>query len=335
MQPMSDDKRVFSGVQPSGKLHLGNYLGALTQWVRLQQDFECIFCVVDLHALTIPEAVEPKALRQKTREVAAIYIAAGIDPDRGAVFRQSDVKQHTELTWVLNCTTPLGWLERMTQFKTKGSRRETVGTGLLDYPVLQACDILLYDTHYVPVGEDQKQHIELTRDIAQRFNTLFGEVFVLPAVMLPKAGARVMGFDDPTAKMSKSVGVTHPRHAVGILDSAKDIKKTIMSAVTDSGSELRPEHASPGVRNLTTILEALTGESQASIVERFQGKGYGYLKQEVLDATMSAITPIQKRYAELAGDETEIERVLARSADKVRPRAEATMKRVREAVGVA
>lgn len=334
MPAMSGPKRIFSGVQPSGKLHLGNYLGALTQWVKLQEQYDCIFCVVDLHAITIPEAVEPKALRDKTRDIAALYLACGIDPDRATVFRQSDIKQHTELTWVLNCTTPLGWLERMTQFKSKSERRETIGTGLLDYPVLQASDILLYDTDFVPVGEDQKQHVEVTRDIAQRFHGLFGEVFTLPAVMLPKVGARVMGFDDPTAKMSKSTGVTSPRHAVGLLDSPKDIKKTIMSAVTDSGSEFRPEHASPGVRNLTTILEALTGEPQTAIADRFQGKGYGYLKQEVLDATLAAFEPIQKRYHELADDVTEIERVLERSADRIRPRAEATMNRVRDAVGI-
>lgn len=331
---MSDAKRIFSGVQPSGRLHLGNYLGALTQWVKLQHDFECIFCVVDLHALTIPEAVNPQVLRDKTREIASIYLACGIDPDKATVFRQSDIKEHTELTWILNCTTPLGWLERMTQFKSKSEHRETIGTGLLDYPVLQAADILLYDTHFVPVGEDQRQHVEVTRDIAQRFNTLFTEVFVTPEVMLPKVGARVMGFDDPTAKMSKSLAEVNPRHAVGLLDAAKDIKKTIMSAVTDSGSEFRPEHASAGVKNLTAVLEALTGETSTAIADRFQGRGYGYLKQEVLDAVMSAIEPIQARHRALAGDTTEIERVLARSADKIRPLAQATMARVRAAVGV-
>jgi tryptophanyl-tRNA synthetase len=331
---MTDRKRIFSGVQPSGKLHLGNYLGALTQWVKLQDQYECVFCVVDLHALTVPEAVNPDELRAKSREVAALYVACGIDPERSAIFVQSHVREHSELTWVLNCVTPLGWLERMTQFKTKSANRETVGTGLLDYPVLQAADILLYDTHLVPVGEDQKQHIEITRDIAQRFNSLFREVFVLPQVMLPKVGARVMGFDDPGAKMSKSVAERSPRHAVGLLDSPKDIKKTIMSAVTDSGCEFRFEQASPGVKNLLTVHEALTGEPRESIAERFSGRGYGYLKQEVLDATMAAIEPIQQRYHQIADDPANLDVLIARSAERIRPIAAATMQRVREAVGI-
>lgn len=331
---MADKKRIFSGVQPSGKLHLGNYLGAITQWLKFQEEYDCVFCVVDLHALTIPEVVRPDQLRAKSREVAALYVASGIDPDRSAIFIQSQVREHTELTWVLNCVTPLGWLERMTQFKIKREKRDTVGTGLLDYPVLQAADILLYDTHLVPVGEDQKQHIEITRDIAERFNNLFGDVFVLPRVMLPKVGARVMGFDDPEAKMSKSVAETSPRHAVGLLDSPKNIKKTIMSAVTDSGSEFRREHASAGVRNLIGVLEALSGEGYDSIAERFQGRGYGYLKQEVLDAVVAALEPIQKRYHEIADDPAELDALLARSADRIRPIAAATMQRVRDAVGV-
>jgi tryptophanyl-tRNA synthetase len=331
---MAEKKRVFSGVQPSGKLHLGNYLGALRQWLELEDQYECIFCVVDLHALTIPEAVVPAELRKKSREVAALYVASGIDPEKSAIFIQSHVREHSELTWVLNCTTPLGWLERMTQFKTKSERRETVGTGLLDYPVLQAADILLYDTHLVPVGEDQKQHVEITRDIAQRFNSLFGEVFVLPEVMLPKAGARVMGFDDPEAKMSKSTAVTAPRHAVGLLDPPKEIKKTIMSAVTDSGCEFAWERASAGVRNLLTVLEALSGESRDSIAARYAGRGYGYLKQEVADAVIAALEPVQRRYQEIAGDPAELDRLLARAADRVRPIAAATMQRVQSAVGI-
>ncbi len=327
-------KRVFSGVQPSGKLHIGNYLGALTQWLEMQHEYDCIFCVVDLHAITIPENVDPKALRSKSREVAALYVASGIDPEKSAIFVQSHVRQHSELTWVLNCTTPLGWLERMTQFKTKSTKRETIGTGLLDYPVLQAADILLYDTHFVPVGEDQKQHIEITRDIAQRFNALFREVFVLPEVMLPKVGARVMGFDDPEAKMSKSTAVESPRHAVGLLDAPKEIKKTIMSAVTDSGCEFRFEHATAGVRNLVTVLEALSGESRDSIAARYEGRGYGYLKQEVADALVATLEPIQKRYHELVDDPANLDRLLDSSADRIRPIAEATMQRVREAVGI-
>ena len=202
MMKMETRVRTFSGVQPTGSLHLGNYLGALKQWVAHQHERENIFCVVDLHALTVPEAIDPVELRKKSRQVAAMYLASGIDPEQSSIFIQSHIREHSELCWVLNCVTPLGWLERMTQFKSKSERRGTVGTGLLDYPVLQAADILLYDTHVVPVGEDQKQHIELTRDIAERFNNLFGETCVVPDVSIPKAGARVMGFDEPTAKMS-------------------------------------------------------------------------------------------------------------------------------------
>jgi tryptophanyl-tRNA synthetase len=331
---MATKKRVFSGVQPTGQIHLGNYLGALTQWVKLLDDYDCIFCVVDLHAITIPEVVNAEALRKKSRTVAALYVACGIDPDKASIFVQSHVKQHTECTWILNCVTPLGWLERMTQFKTKSEHRETVGTGLLDYPVLQAADILLYDTALVPVGDDQKQHVEITRDIAQRFNSLFGEVFVLPEVMLPKVGARVMGFDDPERKMSKSDAEVNPRHAVGLLDTPQQIKKTIMSAVTDSGCEFRFEEASPGVRNLVTVLEALTGESKDSVANRFAGRGYGYLKQDVLDAVMATLGPIQKRYHELVDDQTTLDALLARGSERVRDVAEHTMQRVRSAVGV-
>ncbi len=327
-------KRVFSGVQPTGKLHLGNYLGALTQWVGLQDSYECIFCVVDLHALTVPETVDPEELKRHARQVAALYVASGIDPERSAIFVQSHVREHTELTWILNCVAPLGWLERMTQFKSKSEQRETVGTGLLDYPVLMASDILLYDAELVPVGEDQKQHVEFCRDLAQRFNGLFGGVFTIPGVMMPKVGARVMGFDDPERKMSKSVAETNPRHAVALLDPPKAIKKTIMSAVTDSGCEFRFDQASAGVRNLITVLEALSGESRESIATRFEGRGYGYLKQDVLDAVMAALEPLQKRYHEIADDPATLDGLLARSADRVRPIAAATMQRVRDAVGV-
>ena len=227
--------RIFSGVQPSGTLHLGNYLGAIKQWAATQYDFDNLFCVVDLHALTIPEDVNPETLRQKSREVAALYLACGIDPEASTIFIQSHVREHTELAWVLNCVTPLGWLHRMTQYKSKSETKESVGTGLLDYPVLQAADILLYDTHVVPVGEDQKQHIELARDIAVRFNHLFGDTFVVPQPRLPTVGARVMGFDNPEQKMSKSIAVQRPGHAVMLLDSPKRIKKTIMSSKNRCG----------------------------------------------------------------------------------------------------
>lgn len=324
--------RVFSGIQPTGTLHLGNYLGAIRQWVAHQDVRDNIFCVVDLHALTVPEAIEPSALRAKSREVAALYLACGIDPDKSSIFIQSQVRQHSELAWVLNCTTPLGWLERMTQFKSKAEGRESVGMGLLDYPVLQAADILLYDTNIVPVGADQKQHIELARDIAVRFNNLFGETFVVPEVTLPPAGARVMGFDDATQKMSKSA--KGAGHAVGLLDSPKAIKKTIMGAKTDLGLEFRAEHASAGVLNLMGILQAFTGEPQAAMAERFAGTGYGYLKKEVYEATMEALTPVQARHRELMEDPPALDSLLARATERVGAIAEGTMRRVRAAVGI-
>ena len=222
---------------------------------------------MDLHALTIPEEVDPEVLRNKSREVAAMYMACGIDPEASLVFIQSHVREHSELAWVLNCVTPLGWLHRMTQYKSKSETRESVGTGLLDYPVLQAADILLYDTHVVPVGEDQKQHIELARDIAVRFNNLFGETFVVPQPRVPKVGARVMGLDDPTQKMSKSIAVQRPGHAVMLLDTPKRIKKSIMGAKTDTGCEFRFDQASPGIRNLLR-LQVLYFESVNAVLVR-------------------------------------------------------------------
>lgn len=327
-------RRVFSGVQPTNTPHLGNYVGALRQWVERQHEGENIFCVVDLHALTIPEDIEPKALQEAVRSVAALYLAVGIDPEKSVVFVQSHVREHTELTWLLNCVTPLGWLYRMTQFKSKSEQRESVGTGLLDYPVLMASDILLYGTTEVPVGDDQVQHIELTRDVAVRFNNLFGDTFVIPKAVIPKVGARIMGMDDPTAKMSKSTATKVDGHAIGLLDTEKRIRKTIMSAVTDSEREVRFEHASPGVRNLLTILQSLTGTSMADIEAEFEGAGYGHLKKAVAGAVVDTLAPIQQRYADLMNDRAELDRVLANGADRAREVAATTMQRVRAAMGV-
>ncbi|MDZ7707954.1 MAG: tryptophan--tRNA ligase [Trueperaceae bacterium] len=326
--------RVFSGVQPSGDLHLGTYLGALRQWAQHQVERDNIFCVVDLHALTVPEDVDPSTLRAKSREVAALYLASGIDPESSIVFVQSHVREHAELTWLLNCTTPLGWLYRMTQFKSKSEGRESVSTGLLDYPVLQAADILLYDTDVVPVGEDQVQHVELTRDIAQRFNHLFGPVFRLPKAVVPKSGARVMGFDDPEVKMSKSYARVRDRHAVHLLDDETRIKKTVMSAVTDSGREVRFEHAGPGVRNLLSVLQSLTNEPMDAVEARFEGKGYGDLKKAALEAILATLRPIQERYREYAADPAELDAVLARGADRAREQAATTLARAKTALGV-
>ena len=331
-------QRVFSGVQPTGKLHIGNYMGALKQWADHQDDHENIFCVVDLHALTIPEAIDPKAFRAKTLEVAALYLAAGIDPAKSTIFLQSHVHQHAELAWLLNCLTPLGWLYRMTQFKSKAGNNESVGTGLLDYPVLMAADILLYDTHKVPVGEDQKQHIELTRDLAQRINTMFpGAELVIPQPMIPPAGARVMGLDDPTTKMSKSIAETKKGHAIGLLDQASEIKKAIMGAVTDVATvetaECRFEHASPGVRNLLDLYQVLSGQPQDAIEAEFQGQGYGKLKKAVLEQVMATVEPFQARYRDLTASPDYLLSILEQGAERAEAIAEKTLNRVKQALG--
>lgn len=326
--------RVFSGVQPSGELHIGNYVGALRQWVENQDKSDNIFCVVDLHALTIPEQIKAEELRENSRKVAALYIACGIDPEQNIIFIQSHVREHAELAWVFNCVTPLGWLQRMTQFKSKAQQFESIGTGLLVYPTLQAADILLYDTNSVPVGEDQRQHIELTRDIAVRFNNLFGETFVLPNATIPPVGARVMGLDDPEIKMSKSLAVTRPGHAINLLDSPKTIKKAVMSAVTDSERETRFEHASPGVLNLLSIYQVLTHQSKEAIEAKFEGQGYGFLKKELLAVVMETLEPLQARYQEIMSDGASLDAILERGADRAREIATATMDRVKRATGI-
>src|ERR1700704_726782 len=238
--------RVLSGMQPSGNLHIGNYLGALKNWVKIQYDYECIFCIVDLHAITVPQ--DPEQLRTKIMEIAALYLAAGIDPKQSSVMVQSAVSAHAELAWMLTCVTPVGWLERMTQFKAKAAAQESVSDGLLQYPVLMAADIMLYQAGIVPVGEDQAQHLELTRDIAQRFNSLYGDTFVVPGTSLPAVGARFMGLDDPTLKMSKST--VSVNHAVTLLDPPAAMRKTIMRATTDSAPAVDFDTAGPGVLNL-------------------------------------------------------------------------------------
>jgi tryptophanyl-tRNA synthetase len=318
-QSTTPKKRVFSGIQPTGNLHIGNYLGALKNWVAEQHKYDNVFCIVDLHALTVPQ--DPIELYNSVRQVAGLYLACGIDLEHCAVFVQSAIPAHSELTWLLNCVTPMGWLERMTQFKDKSARQETIGTGLFDYPVLMAADIILYDTHYVPVGEDQKQHVELTRDIAQRFNHLYGETFVEPEVLIPKAGARVMGLDDPTGKMSKSS--IAQGHALRLLDPPNVLKKSIMRATTDSLNQIAFDRENqPGVTNLLGIYQAITGESQESIIAGFEGKGYGQLKKAVAEVVIGTLEPIQKRYYELAADPATLDRILQESADRIRPIAE-------------
>lgn len=323
--------RVFSGIQPSGALHIGNYLGAIKRWVAQQDEFESIFCIVDLHAITVPQ--DPVALHNATRELAAGLFAAGLDPARMVLFVQSHIRAHTELAWILNCFTPMGWLERMTQFKDKSSREgtERASTGLFAYPVLQAADILLYDTHLVPVGEDQKQHIELTRDIAERINGRYGkQVFVLPQPNISTTGARIMSLTDPLRKMSKS----EPDGSLELLSPPEVNRRKIMRAVTDSGREIRFDESRPGLFNLLEMYQLLSGESREVIEERFAGKGYGDLKKALAELVVETLRPIQERYVELLANPDHLEDLLRQGAARVEPTANATLKRVKEAVGL-
>ncbi|HEY7390980.1 MAG TPA: tryptophan--tRNA ligase [Bryobacteraceae bacterium] len=322
--------RVLSGMQPSGNLHIGNYLGALKNWVRIQNDYECIFCIVDLHAITVYQ--EPAELRAKIREVAALYLAAGIDPRVSAVMVQSAVQAHAELAWMLTCVTPVGWLERMTQYKAKAAKAESVGDGLLQYPVLMAADILLYQAGIVPVGEDQAQHLELTRDIAQRFNSLYGETFVVPNTSLPSVGARIMGLDDPTQKMSKSA--TGANHAVALLDPPDKIRKTIMRATTDSEPCVNVETAGPGVLNLLAIYQAFSGTSDEQMKQHFQGMRYGDLKKQVAEMVVSHLEPFQQRYRQIVSEPGYLDGVLREGADRVRPIADETVRLTKERMGL-
>ncbi|MEM6701261.1 MAG: tryptophan--tRNA ligase [Acidobacteriota bacterium] len=326
-------RRVLSGIQPSGSLHLGNYLGAVKHWVDGQGEKENFICIVDLHAITVPQ--DPEELRSNTRRLAAQLFACGIDPQQTTLFVQSHVRAHCEGAWVLSCLTPLGWLERMTQYKAKSANQERIAAGLLTYPVLQAADILLYDPHEVPVGADQKQHIELARDLAQRFNHLYGETFRVPDAVIPPAGARVMGLDDPLAKMSKSAQGAKG-HAVRLDDSDKDIEKAIKRAVTDSGREIAfsedPEKA--GVNNLLGIYSAVTGESPAEAEAAFAGaRGYGDLKTRVAEVVVEAVAPIRERYEALMDDPAELDRLLEIGAEQARAVADPKIEDVKRKVG--
>ena len=325
---------MFSGVQPTGKLHVGNYLGALRFWVERQADYESIFCIADLHALTNPEAVRPDDLRHQVPETAAQLLACGIDPARSRLFVQSHVSEHAELAWLLNCVTPVGWVRRMTQFKAKAAERAGATMGLLDYPVLQAADLLLYQAAVVPVGEDQRQHIELTRDIARRFHALYGEAFTLPKALVRERGARIMGLDDPTVKMSKSLAASRRGHAIGLTDPPDAIRAAVMGAVTDSGPTLRFDRLSPGLENLVTIYEALSERARAEVEREFTGKGYSVLKQAVADVVIAATEPIRRRYEELVADSAELDRMLRAGAAHVRPIAAATLGRAKGLMGL-
>ena len=333
METTDRKPHVFSGIQPSGGLTIGNYLGAIKQWVAGQGEKINFFCVVDLHTITVPQ--DPEQLLRLTRDTAALLFACGLDPQESTIFVQSHVRAHAEGCWILNCVTPVGWLERMTQYKMKSQQQESVSTGLLDYPVLQAADILLYDTNEVPVGQDQKQHVELTRDVAQRFNNLYGETFVIPEPVIPKSGARIKAFDDPTAKMSKSKAMEVRGHAVKLVDEPDEIRRTIKRAVTDTGREIVFSDAEEkaGVNNLLEMYQLLTGESQEAIEAHFAGKGYGDLKKEVAEVVVEALRPIRERYHELMADPAELDRILAVGAERARAVAEPKIEEVKRKVG--
>lgn len=322
--------RVFSGIQPTGSPHIGNYLGALKNWVKIQFDYESIFGIVDMHAITIYQ--EPKELRAKILELAGMLLAIGIDPKQSAIVVQSSVHAHAELAWMLTCVTPIGWLERMTQYKAKAAAQETIGSGLMQYPVLMAADILLYQAAIVPVGDDQSQHLELARDIAQRFNSLYGDTFVMPATKLPSVGARVMGLDDPEKKMSKSA--TGAGHAINLLDDPKDIRKKIMRATTDSNPAVDIETMGAGVRNLIAIYQGFTGMTDDAANAHFAGMRYGDLKKTVAEAVIGALEPIQARYAAINAERGYVESVLKAAAERVSVIADDTVVKVKRAMGL-
>ncbi len=330
-------KRVLSGIQPSGDLTIGNYLGAIKHWVARQAELDAFYCVVDLHAITVP--YDAASLAQKTREVAAFYLACGINLDESTIFVQSHVPAHSELSWLLNCITGLGQLQRMTQFKDKSGKyeQEAIGAGLLNYPILMAADILLYQAEYVPVGDDQRQHIELTRDLAQRFNSMFGNVFTIPKPMIPPDGARIMGLDDPLAKMSKSQ-TDSQYHAVYLLDPPDVVKKKVMRSVTDSLNPPQisfsddPERA--GVKNLLTIYQAVTDKPKAEVEADFaNARGYGDLKKAVVDVLNETLEPIQSEYHRLMNEAGYLDEVLARGATKAAAIADHTLEQARRHMG--
>ncbi|MEP6540041.1 MAG: tryptophan--tRNA ligase, partial [Bryobacteraceae bacterium] len=322
--------RVLSGVQPTGNLHIGNYLGALKNWVKIQYDYESIFCIVDLHAITVYQ--DPKELRNKIREIAALFIASGIDPKHSTVMVQSSVPAHAELAWMLTCVTPIGWLYRMTQFKAKSEAQETIGDGLLQYPVLMAADILLYQAAIVPVGDDQSQHLELTRDLAQRFNSQYGDTFVMPQTSLPTVGARIMGLDEPDKKMSKSA--TGTGHAVGLLDPIDQVRKKIMRATTDSNPAVDFETMGPGVANLLAIYQAFAGVTADEMKTKFAGMRYGDLKKSVAEMVIANLEPLQARYQEIVSDPQYLDGILADGAARVAPIANATVDLVKSRMGL-
>jgi tryptophanyl-tRNA synthetase len=324
-------KRVFSGIQPTGNIHIGNYLGATRHWAAKQDIYDNIFCIVDLHAITVQQ--DPKELKAKIREVTGLLLAAGIDPRKSIVFIQSHVHEHSELAWILNCFIPMGWMQRMTQFKEKsGKQKEQVSVGLFDYPALMAADILLYNTDVVPVGEDQKQHVELARDAALRFNNIYGETFTLPEPLIPDTGARIMGLDDPTKKMSKSE--EGPNHAIALLDTPDIIRAKMMRATTDSLKEIRFDESRPGIYNLLTIYQTFTGQHKKEIESQFAGKGYGDFKKALAEVVIEGLRPLQERYKKVTTEPGYLDSILKEGAAKARPLAEKTLAKVHKVVGL-
>jgi len=331
MSQPSTKKVMLSAIQPSNRLTLGNYIGALRNWVRLQADHDCIFFAVDLHAITVRQ--DPKELREQTYRAIATYLAAGIDPDQATLFIQSHVPEHAELAWVLNCFTYMGELGRMTQFKDKSSKQgANIPAGLFNYPVLMAADILLYGTHLVPIGHDQKQHVELTRDLAIRMNNVYGkDLFQIPEPTIPSVGARIMSLTDPTSKMSKSDPDTNS--AIYLTDSDTDITKKLKRAVTDSGSEITFDDSKPGVKNLLSIQSALTGRTPEELVAAYVGKQYGHLKMDTAQIVVETLSPIRKRADDLMQDPAHLGAILKKGAENARIRAQKTLRVVYERLG--
>jgi len=323
--------RVFSGVQPTGEIHIGNYLGAIRQWIELQATNECIFCIVDLHSLTVP--YPPSELQKRIREKAIAYLAAGVDPEKSIIFVQSQVREHTELCWLLSVVTPVGDLQRMTQFKEKAKKyKKNVNAGLLNYPILMAADILLYGTDIVPVGKDQQQHVELTREIARRFNRRFGEIFKIPKALLPKAGSKIYSLTEPTKKMSKS---DSSHTYISLFDKPEAIKEKIMSATTDSGKEIKYDQKSkPGISNLLTIYSLFSERSIKEIEKEFKGKGYQVFKEKLAQLLIEKLEPFRRKKKELETRKDYLQNVLADGRKRAQVIAKETMKKVRGAMGL-
>jgi tryptophanyl-tRNA synthetase len=324
--------RIFSGIRPTGGLHIGNYLGALKQWIALQDKNECVFCIVDLHAITTP--YDPKKLQKNVLEATAIYLAAGINPEKSIIFVQSEVKEHAELAWLLGTITPMGELSRMTQFKEKSKQHEDyINAGLFNYPVLMAADILLYKGQAVPVGKDQEQHVELARTIAKKFNQKFGKVFPEPETILPKVGAKIMSLTNPKRKMSKS---DDPKSCISLFDSPEDIQKKIMSAETDSGKEVTYNVTKkPGISNLLTIYSLITDKTTQAIEKEFKGKGYGDFKKSLAQVLIDYLEPFRRKQKELQTRDVYVKDIINKGAARARIIAQSTMQEVREKMGLA